>query len=77
MEPTRPCPKCGSHDRGLWLGSEEYNKPWKLVCNSCGLEQWFDSGERAYSEWFQVDENGMIHFNDTPSIAIDLYKVGD
>lgn len=74
MEPIKPCPKCGSRKRGMWLGNEEYGRPWKIVCQTCGMEQWFETGERAYSEWFQVDENGIVHFGGTSSFSINAYE---
>ena len=60
---AKPCPKCHSRDRGLWLGDDETGRPWKLVCQTCGLEMWFDNAERAYSEFIEHDENGMVHFD--------------
>lgn len=36
--PINPCPKCGSRQRGMWLGGE--GRPWKIICQHCGLEQW-------------------------------------
>ena len=74
--PIKPCPKCKSRNRGIWLGSEERGRPYKLVCQACGMEMWFEKGERAYSEWIEHDERGMVHFDgDGLDIAFELHEV--
>jgi len=71
--PINPCPKCGSRQRGMWLGGD--GGPWKIVCQHCGLEQWFESDERAYAEYIEHDERGMVHFGgDGLDIAIELHE---
>lgn len=76
--PIKPCPKCHSRKRGMWLGNADYNRPWKIVCKTCGMEQWFESDERAYSEWIEHDEYGMVHFDDDGlEIAFDLVEIDD
>lgn len=71
--PINPCPKCGSRQRVMWLGGE--GGPRRIVCQSCGLEQWFESDERAYAEYIEHDEHGMVHFGgDGLDMAIELHE---
>ena len=72
--PIKPCPKCKSRQRGMWIGGGE--DAWKIVCQDCGLEQWFESSERAVCEYVEHDEHGMVHFDgDGLDIAFELHEV--
>lgn len=76
--PIRPCPKCHSRKRGMRLGNVDYGRPWKIVCQTCGMEQWYESDGRAHAEFIEHEENGMVHFDKAGlDIAFDLVEVSD